>query len=194
MTKDDAGKKLSIQGPIETFVRNGKKKNAADLAHLLDSELVLLHNEMVRQEQDLKNLQNLLAAIEGKYTNLGNEIRSLRVLTTQMEEKIISLAKKYERQEPFIMRLGTIEIPVEFTGIVGGILAFVIAVLVALDQKAVMLSPIFLSAVGFLLIGVAMAKTVRTRTRFTQRQPNPEKHLTVSSVKIISPKPEQKDG
>jgi hypothetical protein len=193
LREGDAVNRISIQGPIETFVRNGKKRNAGDLAHLLDSELMHLHNEMVQQEQDFINLKNQLTVMEEKYACITTEIHSVRTMTSQMDEKIKSYKDQYQRREPFKMRLGTMEIPIEFTGIVGGFLAFLIAVLVALDQKAVLLSPYFLSAVGFLLIGVAMVKMVRTRTR-SPKQPTSAKPLANPSIKFISAQSEQKEG
>jgi uncharacterized RDD family membrane protein YckC len=73
--------------------------------------------------------------------------------------------KRTERQEPFVMRVGALEVPVEFTGLIGGLLAFIIAILVLIDQKSILLSPVFLFLVGLLLIGFALLKMVRTRSR-----------------------------
>ena len=61
------------------------------------------------------------------------------------------------------------EIPIEFTGNIGDLLAFTIAILVAINQKAVLLSPLFLFLVCVLLIGSAMLKMVRTRSRNSLR-------------------------
>jgi hypothetical protein len=193
MTEGDAVNKISIQGPIETFVRNRKKRNAGDLAHMLDSELTLLHNEMVQQEQDFLSLKSQLTSFEEKYAHLTTEIHSIRVMTTQMDEKIEFHKDRYGRREPFMMRLGTMEIPIEFTGIIGGFLAFIIAVLVAIDQKAVLLSPIFLSTIGFLLIGFAMVKMVRTRSRSTLLPTSPMLLTTRSSAQLTSTQYEQKE-
>jgi hypothetical protein len=86
-----------------------------------------------------------------------------------MELKILQLAQR----KPLVMRLGAMEIPLEVTGIIGGLLAFTIAMLVWLNQKEVLLSPVFLSGIGILLIGSAVLKTVRLRSHKQRQYPIP---------------------
>ena len=55
---------VTMEGPVETLVLNVKKKNASELARALDGELMLLHNEMVKQEQQLSSLKEQLSVVE----------------------------------------------------------------------------------------------------------------------------------
>jgi hypothetical protein len=161
----EAGTPVFMQGPVETFLRNGKKRNTGQLAQILDSELTTLHNEMMKQGEELQSLKTLVTAFEEKQGCLTQDVHSMRAMMTQFDEKIRMRLQGLERREPLVMRLGTMEIPIEFTGIIGGALAFLIAGLVLLNQKAVLLSPVFLSGVGLLLIGSALVKMVRTRSK-----------------------------
>jgi len=155
----------SMQGPIETLIRNGKKGNAGELAHVLDWELTQLHNEMVKQEQDWLSLQNQMGTIEKKHNSFASEIHLMHTAVTHANERLETLEKRHEHHEPFMMRFGTMEIPIEFSGVIGGFLAFLIAALVVFGQKEVLLSPIFLSSVGVLLIGFSLIKMIRTRSK-----------------------------
>ena len=101
--------------------------------------------------------------------------------------------ERLERREPLVMRLGTMEVPIEFTGIIGGLLAFTVAILVVLNQKTVLLSPVFLFVVGLLLIGSAMVKMIRTRSK-TALRPTYSMPLTTRSGHINSLQYEQKEG
>lgn len=189
----NAANQVSMQGPIETFIRNGKKRNAGDLGRLLDGELMLLHNEVVKQNQELLDLKTHLTGVEERHTALSHEIHSVRTIVMQLNEKIIRRQESMGRSTPFMMRVGTMEIPVEFTGIIGGALAFTIAALVMFNQKAVLLSPIFLSAVGLLLIGSAMLKMVRAHSRVTMR-PLQTMPVPRGAAQFKSMQCEQKEG
>jgi hypothetical protein len=193
MSESGAVNLVSMQGPIETFVRNGKKKNAGELAHALDSELTILHNEMVNREQDFLDLKNQLTVIRENHTDLGREVRSLHSLLSQFDEKVRLRFQRLERREPLVMRLGTTEIPIEFTGIIGGALVFLIAILVVFDQKAVLLSPFFLSGVGILLLGSALVKMTRRRSRACLQQAYPLP-LAAQSAPVNTTPCEQKDA
>lgn len=157
-----------MNGPITTLLVNRKQKNAGELARVLDGELVTLHNELVQQEQELGRLKDQFTVIEDMNTTTRGELQAVLTTLSQMNSTTELRMERLERREPFVMRLGAMEIPVEFTGIIGGLLAFLVAFLVALNQKAILLSPVFLALVGILLIGSAMFKMIRI-SRSTMR-------------------------
>ena len=82
----------------------------------------------------------------------------MRIAETQMSRDVNVRLEKIERREPPVMRIGSMEIPIEFTGVIGGILVFIIAILVIVGQKEIIISPIFLAVVGILLISSALFK------------------------------------
>jgi hypothetical protein len=183
---------VTMEGPVEKLVLNVKKKNASELARALDGELSLLHNGLVKQEQELGLLKEQLVVVEKMNTAITAELQTVHTAMSQMNTTMELRLERTERREPFVMRLGAMEIPIEFTGIIGGLLAFTIAILVAINQKAVLLSPVFLFLVGVLLIGSAMLKMVRTRSRSSMR-PYFTMPLTTPSVQINSVPYEQKE-
>jgi hypothetical protein len=160
---------VTMEGPVEKLILNGKKKNASELARALDGELSLLHNELVNQEAQLGSLKEQLVVVEKMNMAITENLQKVHTAMSQMNTTMELRLNRPERREPFVMRLGTMEIPIEFTGIIGGLLAFTIAILVVINQKAVLLSPVFLFLVGVLLIGFAMLKMIRTRSRSSLR-------------------------
>jgi hypothetical protein len=184
---------VTMEGPVEKLILNVKKKNASELARALDGELSLLHNELVNQEQQLGSLKEQLVVVEKMNMAITENLQKVHTAMSQMNTTMELRLNGPERREPFVMRLGTMEIPIEFTGIIGGLLAFTIAILVVINQKAVLLSPVFLFLVGVLLIGFAMLKMIRTRSRSSLR-PCFTMPLKTSSVQINPVQYERKEG
>jgi len=184
---------VTMEGRVAKLVLNVKKKNAGELARALDGELNLLHNELVKQEQQLTSLKEQLVVVEKMNMEITAELQTVHTEMSQMNTTMELRLERTDRREPFVMRLGAMEIPIEFTGIIGGLLAFTIAILVAINQKAVLLSPLFLFLVGVLLIGSAMLKMVRTRSRSLMR-PYFTMPLTTPSAQINPVPYERKEG
>ena len=57
------------------------------------------------------------------------------------------------------VKVGKIEIPIEITGIVGGLLAFIIAALLFEGYKDLVISPTFVMIIGIVLLLSAALKT-----------------------------------
>ncbi|DAC71658.1 MAG TPA: hypothetical protein DSN98_09275 [Thermoplasmata archaeon] len=165
MSEPDARNRIGMEGPVETLFTNVKKKNAGQLVRVLDSELALLHNEAAAQQQETCCLKEQLEVIEKRSTTMVAELQTVQASLSEIKTARELQVNRTERSEPFVVHLGALEFPVEFTGIIGGLLAFVIAILVLVDQKAVLLSPVFLFLVGLLLIGFALVKMVRSRSK-----------------------------
>jgi hypothetical protein len=160
---------VGTEGPVEKLLLNVKKKNTGELARVLNGELSLLHNELMKQEQQLSSLKGQLAIVEKMNKTIAEDLQTVHAAMSQINTTLEQGLERTERREPFVMRVGAMEIPIEFTGIIGGLLAFTIAILVAINQKAVLLSPLFLFLVGLLLIGFAMLKMVRARSQSSLR-------------------------
>jgi len=165
MSGTDGLKTIGIEGPVETLLAHGKKKNTSEIAHILDTELTCLHNEQMRQQQEVNGLREQLEEIEKTQTTISTNLQTMQTSMADLQALVKSQRNKKENHEPFVMHLGSLEVPVEFTGIIGGLLVFLIAILVLIGQKEILLSPWFLFPVGLLLIGVALVKMVRNRSR-----------------------------
>ncbi|HVQ01542.1 MAG TPA: hypothetical protein VMT57_08510 [Candidatus Thermoplasmatota archaeon] len=169
-----AGEKLlSVnEGPVERFFtekKSGKKKTLMEHAKALDQELFFVIAELEKRKQKHHDLEVQVQELERSLSTMQHDLREMEEVMTPMREMVEKKAQLFEQRKPLMMKLGAVEIPVEVTGIIGGLLAFSVAILVALDQKAVLLSPVFLAAVGMLLLGSALVKTIRLRSRATKK-------------------------
>jgi hypothetical protein len=165
MSESDGLKTIGIEGPIETLFVHVKKKNTPEVARVLDSELTHLHNELAKQQQEVSFLKEQLVEIEKTNTIMTVDLEAMQTTMAELNTTVELQMNQTERHEPFVMHLGSLEVPVEFTGIIGGLLAFLIAILVLIGQKEILLSPWFLFPVGLLLIGFALVKMIRNRSR-----------------------------
>ena len=162
-----------MEGPVERFlsdVQKGKKKSLEEHARFLDRELHCLHSELGKQHQEYQALKEQVQEAHQSLPSMQHDLREVHDTVTPMLQQLEKRTQLLAERKPMVMKLGTMEIPVEITGVIGGILAFTIAILVALNQKAVLLSPVFLTAVGLLLIGSALVKALRMRLRATPVQ------------------------
>ncbi|MBN1860927.1 MAG: hypothetical protein JW840_05645 [Candidatus Thermoplasmatota archaeon] len=165
MTEFDEKHPIPLQGPIETLFMDGKKKNTGELARVLDRELSVLHNQVAEQQQQTSDLREHLGAIEQKNTTISHDLQVVQTTTSKMNATLEQRLKHTEQHHSLVMRVGAVEIPIEFTGIIGGLLAFTIAILVLLGQKEILLSPIFLFLVGLVFLTFALVKMVRLRSQ-----------------------------
>ncbi len=164
MSESDGLKTIGIEGPIETLFLNMKRKNTPELARVLDSEMTFLHNELTKQQQETSTIKEQLETLEKTHTTMTTEFQGMRTAMTDLHTTMELQINQIGRREAFVMHLGSLELPIEFTGIIGGLLAFLIAILVLIDQKEILLSPLFLVPVGILLIGFALVKMIRNRS------------------------------
>lgn len=193
MSGSDGLKTIGIEGPIETLFLQMKKKNTPEVARVLDSELTLLHNELVKQQQEMGSLKEQIVEIEKTNTTNTTDLETMQTTMTELNTTVELQMNQTERHEPFMMHLGSLEVPVEFTGIIGGFLAFLIAILVLIGQKEILLSPWFLFPVGLLLIGFALVKMIRNRSH-KLRHPFLPLRLDTSSAQLDLAQLERKEG
>lgn len=193
MSVSDGLKTIGIEGPVETLFLHVKKKDTAEVARVLDSELALLHNELAKQQQETCSLKEQLGEIEKKNTTMTTELQGMHSTITDISTTVELQRNQTEQHEPFVMHLGSLEVPVEFTGIIGGLLAFLITILVLINQKEILLSPLFLVPVGLLLIGFALVKMIRNRSH-KLRHPFLPLRLDTSSAQLDLAQLERKEG
>jgi hypothetical protein len=193
MSGSDGLKTIGIQGPIETLFLHTPKKNIPETARVLDSELTFLHNELAKQHEETNMLKEHLEGLEKNHMTMTTEVQGIQTALTEMNSTIESRLNKTEHHEPFVMHLGSLEVPIEFTGIIGGLLVFLIAGLILIGQKEILLSPLFLVPVGLLLIGFALIKMIRNRTHHSLHSFLPTS-LDASSAPLDRHTSEQKDG
>ncbi len=110
-----------------------------------------------------------LSRIENEIANLKKEIESLKKDETviislkkgDVKKEIANIERRLERLEKkkAIVKVGKIEVPLEITGIVGGFIAFIIAILLFGGYKDIIVSPPFVMFVGIVLLTATALKT-----------------------------------
>ncbi|MBN2066287.1 MAG: hypothetical protein JW771_05725 [Candidatus Thermoplasmatota archaeon] len=152
-----------LEGSIERLFHNlhTEKDDAtvSELSTLLDSEFSLVQETLVAQQAESVALREAMSEMESQLASIVEETKQTQAQQLEMLEQMTQRLEHMERREPPMMRLAGIEVPVEITGIIGGILSFVLAVLVFTGQKDIILSPLFLIVIGLLFIGSALFKT-----------------------------------
>ena len=161
-----------LDGPIEQIfadLKEGKSsKDIEEVSRLLDSEFAIMQEELISQENEITSLEGQLSTISSSLAEIKEEMEKLQTSEMQMSRGVNVRLDKIERREPPVMKIGTMEIPIEFTGVIGGILVFVIAILVIVGQKEIIISPAFLAIVGILLISSALFKTINFGSRINR--------------------------
>ncbi len=60
------------------------------------------------------------------------------------------------------MKLGRMEIPIEISGVIAGVIALLAAFFVMIKQNSILVSPVFLALIGCVFIGSALLKSFKT--------------------------------
>ncbi len=158
-----------LDGPIERIFADLKEeksgKDIEELSRILDSEFSIMQEELISRENEITSLEGQLSTISSSLVEINEELKKLQTSETQTSRDVNVRLAKIECREPPVMRIGSMEIPIEFTGVIGGILVFIIAILVIVGQKEIIISPTFLATVGTLLIGSALFKTINLGVR-----------------------------
>jgi len=168
---DDSDKKILYDtleepiGRIFTVLKEGKnKKTIEEASQILDNEFSIMQEEITSLQDDVGVLKGKIDELEPILNKINENIKSKQIYTSKILEDINLRLGKIERREPPFMKLGNMEIPIEITGFIGGILAFIIAIIVALGHKELVISPLFLSLIGVVLIASTLLKTFNIGT------------------------------
>ncbi len=154
----------SMEGPIEKIFEylNEEKqgKPIEEVSKILDNEFAIMQEELIAQQTELASLKESMEDLCTSLSDLTEEMKDSQHQGSTAVEDITARIESIERREPPVMKLGKMEIPIELTGVIGGILAFILALLIIAGQKDIILSPLFLFIVGLILIGSAVFKTL----------------------------------
>ncbi len=96
-------------------------------------------------QQQINELQTQIQDLTDQLATLQK--KTVKHQTTTQQE----LSRLYKREPP-ILQIGNVELPIEISGLLGGILAFILAGLVLLGQAQLITSPAFLILVGFVFL------------------------------------------
>ena len=139
------------------------------------TSIAMLYQWIQRVEQMMENINTRLAAIERRLSN--NEDDNITPIIKIPEDKTISILQdtlltqqkeleylkekieKYSKKNNHLtMKIGEREVSLEITGIIGGLISFLIAGLILLGGKNIVISPLFITIIGIIFISFSMMK------------------------------------
>ncbi|MFH1100684.1 MAG: hypothetical protein V1726_01430 [Methanobacteriota archaeon] len=170
-----SGSGALVQGSFETVLKRLKeeKKNKVlkEISQIIDQEFSLMQEELCAHRHEINTVKEHLDEVHSVLDRISQEVNQLHMLESQICPDFDRRMQKLERREPPVMRLGHFEIPIEVTGVIGGILAFVVAFLVWMNQRTMVISPWFLTCIGLILLGSAVVKTFHRGSRMMKSLP-----------------------
>jgi len=142
-----------------------KKKDIITIASYVDTEFTAINEDMVTQREEVKKMKENIEVIGETIGMLKQDIQRIQHSISSQLDETSNRIKTIEQKDSLIMHLGAFEIPIEFTGLIGGVLAFLIAFLIVFDKKEIILSPLFICFIGLVLISSALLKIIRRRSK-----------------------------
>ncbi len=172
---DAIERRLSEEGFEGTTVMNDQghpSQNVEKRVHQLSQKM---DSEITQLQQELQEIKKGHAGPSPKDTSQNQRSGSPTVLKAGKQKGSTSdgkagninsgaLADLERRMEELegrkaTVKVGRIEVPVEITGIVGGVLAFLIAALLVQGYRELIISPAFVVFLGVVLVAAAAFKT-----------------------------------
>jgi len=162
----------TIDGPIEqifTVLKDGKgNKNIEEVSRILDREFSVLQEEVTSLQNEISSIKEKISGLDSYLNNFREAVKSSRISDSKQLNDFENRLEKIERRAPPVMKIGDMEIPIEITGIIGGILVFIIAIIVAFGQREIIISPPFLALIGSILIISSLFKMLKIRSTATK--------------------------
>jgi len=145
---------------LDSKISKETTKDLDEIIKFLEKNFITLSDEFTSQKNMVTVLKEKSDRIEASLIENQKELKHLMNLESQTTQEINARIVYLEQKEPPILKIGKMEIPIEVTGVIGGILVFFIAILVFVGEKELIVSPLFLAVVGGVLLVSAMIKTV----------------------------------
>jgi hypothetical protein len=117
---------------------------------------VVLMNEITKDQ--LQRFEKQLNSFSEKINQLDAKEKSNAKFNQQTKQELKKLSAKKDIH-PVVMKIGKKEIPLELSGVIGGFICFLVAGLAAVEATEIVLSPWFLTGIGFVLIGGAFVRS-----------------------------------
>lgn len=119
-----------------------------------------LQQEIASLKKDIKALESQRKEVRGTAEPVTISV-SRKSSGQNYAKDIADIERRLERVEKrkATVKVGKIEVPIEITGIVGGLLAFAIAALLLGGYKELIVSPPFVLTVGIVLLAATGLKT-----------------------------------
>jgi len=144
-------------------IGDNTSKEIVEVSNILDSEFERIQNELVAQQTEVEGINKKIQEINKTLLNIKEEIKKSRDIETKFLTDFRKRLELIEKRAAPIMKLGKLEVPIEISGIVAGLIAIFAALFILMDQTSILVSPAFLGIVGLVFIGSAVFKAVKSR-------------------------------
>lgn len=124
------------------------KLNTSSQDHIIE-QLQTMNEELLQLKEQITQYENLIADVEEQKQQLRSHLKDM---------------ESQYRKHAFIMKVHGREIPLEITGIIGGVLAFLIAALILFGGKDIIMTPLFLGLIGIIFIGSSIFRTLHKQS------------------------------
>jgi hypothetical protein len=143
---------------IPTMISDGKQRKERNNVDKSDNsqEASIAESTIKQFHQMSEELQKIIVSLKENEKKL-DALQAFKVNT----EKELQGLHGQKQSHTMVMKLGEKEIPLELTGIMGGMISFGVALMLFLDLSEVVLSPLFLVGIGGLFL---LSSLLRTRT------------------------------
>lgn len=138
-------------------------KEIIEASQILDEEFERINDELTAQQTEVDGIKEKIGEINKSIVDIKAEIKKTREIEAKYLTDFKSRIELIEKRAPPVMKLGKIEVPIEISGLIAGFIAIFAALFVYLDETEFLISPMFLGIVGFLFIGSAVFKAVKSR-------------------------------
>lgn len=138
-------------------------KEIIEASQILDEEFERINDELTAQQTEVDGIKEKIGEINKSIVDIKGEIKKTREIEAKYLTDFKSRIELIEKRAPPVMKLGKIEVPIEISGLIAGFIAIFAALFVYLDETEFLISPMFLGIVGFLFIGSAVFKAVKSR-------------------------------
>ncbi len=115
-------------------------KDISTVKSLLTDQSVQLHLLQSQRDQSKKTI-----------SELHHQLNTMQQSVDRMQECINTKMENHNKNA-VLMKIKGREIPLEISGIIGGVLALCIAILIGVGGKNIVVSPLFLALIGAILI------------------------------------------
>ncbi|MBS3749292.1 MAG: hypothetical protein KGY67_06285 [Candidatus Thermoplasmatota archaeon] len=178
---DDAFEIKKNVSEMQTWMRNLEQQVSSVGARLGAVENRLSHaaNTNLYESKDDESVMYSTSSVETVHASINTQVRSLEKQMQSLTQSFSKInhqvqrldefkknSKKKESQlnnqirpQSFIMKIGKKEIPLELTGIIGGLVTFIVAGLVVFNASNIVLNPWFLMGIGSLFITSSVLRT-----------------------------------
>jgi len=131
-----------------------KTNNINDVAE----EMMYIQTIISKQNKEMNQLKKQIQHQAEEESRYQKQIQKLSSYVDTQRDDIESI-RTVQSKRSLLMKVKGREIPLEISGIMGGVIAFLVALLVTFGGKEIVISPWFLSSIGIIFIASSLVRS-----------------------------------